>query len=256
MSLIKRGSVCHYDFTIQGRRYRGSTEQTNQYLAGLVENDRKKEAREGKTNALLGKTPTLDAYSKEFIEWVEATKSIDHDTRRYYKNGWRLLRVTKLARMKLDQITNHACEMLKFPGGPSTANTAPRTLRRMLSKAKELGKLQQVPGIKLRKEWPRSVAMSMDNAEQIEAHMKGNPRDAFAVMRHTCMRPKEVFCMRWEYFVWDRIYYQNPKGKTKSARRAVPLLGKSSRSSSAGTERLGFLTRVGYFHQARPSGAT
>jgi integrase len=196
-------------------------------LADLVENDKKKEARDGKLNALLGIIPTLDSFSKEFLEWVEATHSIDHDTKRYYRNGWRLLRVTKLARMKLDQITNHACEMLKFPGGPSSANTALRTLRRMLSKAKELGKLQQVPKITLRKEWPRAVVMSMDKAKQIEARVKGNPRDAFAVMRRTGMRPKEVFCMRWECFVWERLYYQNPRGKTKSARRAVPLLGTS-----------------------------
>jgi len=73
----------------------------------------------------------------------------------------------------------------------------------------------------------KAVAMSMEDADQIVVHMKGDPRDAFETARGTGMRPKEVFSMRWEYFVWAQLYYHNPKGKTKSARRVVPLLGKS-----------------------------
>src|SRR5277367_646887 len=42
-----------------------------------------------------------------------------------------------------------------FPGGPSNANQALRTLRRMLSYAADVGVLRGVPRIKLRKEYGR-----------------------------------------------------------------------------------------------------
>lgn len=177
--------------------------------------------------ALRRKAPLLNEFSVEFLQWVENSHSIENQTRRYYRNGWRLLKDTVLAESRMDEITNHLCETITFQGGPSSANTALRTLRRMFAKALELKKISkdELPEIKLRKEEPRNVAMTLENAEAIANRMPdGDAKDAFMILRATGMRPNECFGMRWEYVNFSAALYLNPKGKTKSARRQIPLL--------------------------------
>jgi integrase len=229
MSVYKRSGspFFHYDFTFRGKRVRGSTNQTKKALANIVEGDLIRKAREQGVEAILRQSPTLEEFSVEFLKWVEDTQSIGVDTKKTYKNGWRMLKTTKLPAMDMDAITNHDCETISFPGGNYSANHALATLRRMFGKAVESGKLFKQPKIKLRKVWGRSVAMTVEQAEQIAAHMKGDPRDAFLVIRGSGMRPKECFSLRWEYLRRAESVYQNPLGKSKAARRVIPLLGSS-----------------------------
>jgi len=227
VSVYKRGKIYWYDFTIRGKRFRDSTEQTKKQLAETVENGLKAKAREKGTLFLTVDPPILSIFAVAFLKWVEETHSLERDTKRYYMNGWRLLKDTKLAQMRMDTITNHDCETITFPGGPASANTALRTLRRVFTKAKELKQVCEAPKIALRKEWPRSIAMDETSAAAIASRMSGDPRDAVLVLRGTGMRPKETFSMRWEYFLWDKLIYQNPHGKTPPARRPIPLLGQS-----------------------------
>jgi integrase len=189
-----------------------------------VEDGLKAKVREKGIGFLTVDPPILSKFAIEFLEWVKETNSIESDTKRYYQNGLRLLKGTKLAGLRMDTITNHDCETITFPGGAATANTALRTLRRMFTKAKEMKQVYETPEIALRKEWGRSVAMNETSAEKIAAKMSGDPQDAFRVLRCTGMRPKEVFSMRWEFFLWDKFIYQNARGKTTAARRPVPLL--------------------------------
>jgi len=98
----------------------------------------------------------------------------------------------------------------------------------MFGKAEETGRIYRKPTIELRKVWGRSVAMTVAQADLIASKMKDvNPRDAFQIIRGTGMRPKECFAMRWEYLRVEESYYRNPQGKTRSARRPIPLLGRS-----------------------------
>jgi len=172
---------------------------------------------------------TLKQFSAQFIDWVDHSHSLEKKTRAYYRHGWNLLSTTDLANRKLDGIKNRDSDTLTFPGGPANANTALRTLRRMLAYAEDLEIIKHVPEIKLRKEWPRSVAMTREQAELIIMRMPdGDARDALSILRATGMRPKEVFSSRWEYVNWEAKIYHNPNGKTRNSRRAVPLLDPSS----------------------------
>lgn len=174
------------------------------------------------------KSRILSEFASQFLLWVEETHSLEPKSRKYYQNGWKLLKSTKLANFRLSAISNHHCETVSFPGSSANANTALRTLRRMLAKAKEMGLLADVPKIALRKEWGRSVGMTVNDATAIAQRMpEGDAKDALLVLRGTGMRPSEAFAMRWEFFNWNEMYYQNPRGKRPSARRAVPLLGES-----------------------------
>lgn len=231
MRLYKRGGVWHYDFMYHGVRVRKSTNQSKKYLAELQLNDDMQKARDnGGAHVLLRTVPTLETFAVDFLKWVEDTESIGKHAKKLYPRGWRLLKDTPLAKKPMDDIFNHDCETVKFPGTTNAnANCALRTLRRMFSKAKEMKQLfGDRPKIELREEWPRSIAMSESDAVLIDSHWKPgersqSSRDAFRIISSSGMRPSECFEMRWEYIHWDLAVYQNPKGKTKTSRRHVPL---------------------------------
>jgi integrase len=189
---------------------------------------------------------TLKQFTPEFLSWVDKTHTLEPKSQDYYHHGVDLLLKSHLSEIGLDRLTNHVCETVSFPGGAANANTALRTLRRLLNKALELDYIVKVPRISLRKEWGRSIAMSRADAALIASHMHGAPRDAFQILRATGMRPKECFSLRWEFVDWSRSVYQNPKGKTASARRNIPLLHESltvlqRRHSEASSPREGWV---------------
>jgi integrase len=229
MSLHNRSGVYHFDFTINGRRVRGSTHQRNEYQASLVLNYEMTKAREQGVDAVTCKPPILKAFSVDFLDWVENSQKLAPKSRKYYEGGWRLLSTTKMAGMRMDEITNHHCDTTKFPGSSYNANMALRTLRRMFGKAKELKRIfGDLPKIGLRQEWGRSVSMTVADAYAIAGQMpEGDPQDALMILRGTGMRPDEAFSLRWEFVWWEGMFYQNPNGKTKAARRAIPLLGEA-----------------------------
>jgi integrase len=224
--LKKRGRYWWFLCTIQGRRIRQSTKETKRERAELVAQSQMLKLKDHSIDAVFLKAPTLQQFSGEFLQWVESCP-LDPDTKRYYTNGWRLLSQTSLAHMRMDEIANVHCEMAHFPGSSYSANTALRTLRRMFSVARELRRIASIPKIALREETPRAIAMDEAAAAQIAGRMTADARDAFVVLRATGMRPNEGFRLRWEYFLWEKLIYLNPKGKTRNARRPVPLLGDS-----------------------------
>jgi integrase len=66
--------------------------------------------------------------------------------------------------------------------------------------------------------------MTIAQAQQIADKMEtGDVRD-FLTIRSTGMRPSECYSMQWESLNLDRHVYANPSGKTRSARRTVPLV--------------------------------
>ncbi len=217
----KRSPFWYYTITVNGQRVRGSTKETRKVNAQLVLDEKRLKAREQGVASLIRKAPTLAEFSVQFLKWVEDSHSIQPQTKRFYRHGWDLLKVTRLANMKLDVITNSDCETVTFPGGDCHANQALRTLRRMMTLAKEARFIfGELPKIKTRKVWPRSVAMSLADSELIATKMPaGDPKDVFLVLRGTGMRPSECYAMRWEFLSLDRGEYKNPQGKTATARR-------------------------------------
>ena len=175
-----------YDFTVRGERYRGSTKETNQTRAQKAAALKLVAAIKG-SDSLDRKPPTLREYSKDFLQWVEGGR-LESDSRRYYRNGWRLLKQTKIAGMRMDQMTKGEVEKLKFPGSASNDNNALRTLRRMYSKAKEDKLIFEVPDFALFKERRRSLRLN-DEAERRLAAVAEQPlMDIIVVMRDTGMR--------------------------------------------------------------------
>jgi len=223
-----------YDFTVRGRRYRGSTQETKSVralqaaslkLASSIEN----------TDLLPSKPTVLGEFANRFLTWVDNGR-LEDKTRKSYRNGWRLLKATAVAEMRVDQITGDCAEQLKFPGSAANANCALRTLRRMLHKAEEWKMINHAPKVKLMKEHGRHLRLD-DEAERklLTGAVACNwrPRmfklfcDIVILMRDTGMRnERELFQMRIENLDWQNRVIFVPDSKTQEGRRLVPMSGR------------------------------
>ena len=218
----KESSFYWYDFTVRGERLRGSTKETNKTRAQKVAALKLAAAIKG-SDPLDRKSPTLRECAKDFLQWVQ-TGRLESDTRRYYRNGLRLLEQTKIAAMRMDQVTKDEIEKLKFPGSASNGNNALRTLRRMYSRAKENKLIFEVPDFALFKEHGRSLRLNDEAERRLSAVAEQPLKDIIVVMRDTGMRnARELYCMRVENVDFDAGTIFTPDSKTESGRRFIPM---------------------------------
>ena len=218
----RKSKFLWYDFAVRGVRFRGSTKETNQTRAeGIAALKFSAVVKEG--DPLKGRPPTLREYSKTFLGWVDSGR-LEDDSRRYYRNGWRLIEKLKIAGMRMDRVSKRQIEKLKFPGSPSNGNNAQRTLRRMFSMAVEDKLISKAPGFKLFKEHGRSLRLN-DAAERVLMPVAEQPlKDIIVVMRDTGQRnARELYCMRVENIDFDAGTITVPDSKTPSGTRSVPL---------------------------------
>ena len=211
-----------YDFTVGGRRYRGSTKESNKTRAGAIAALKLANATEGR-DPLPRKAPGLQESSGRFLEWVKNVK-LEHKTKLYYRDGWRLLAASPIAGMRLDKIMADDIEALSFTGSPSNANSALRTLRRILHKAEEWGVIRSVPKFKLVKEYGRSLRLDDDAERKLLVVAEQPLRDAIILMRDTGMRnERELYRTRIENIDWNGRVIFVPDSKTPNGRRLVPM---------------------------------
>lgn len=218
-----RSRFIWYDFTVRGERFRASTQETNLARAGKVASLRLADILRG-VDSLDRKPPTLREYSKLFLEWVDRGR-LEPDTRRYYRNGWRLLEVhTKFIAKRMDKISADQIENLTFPGSPSNGNNALRTLRRMFHRARKNSVIVRVPEFALFKEWGRSLRLN-DAAEKALLAVAEQPlADMIVVMRDTGQRnARELYRMRVEHLDFEERSIAIPDSKTQSGKRRIPM---------------------------------
>ena len=219
----KKSQFFWYDFAVRGQRYRGSTQETNERRAIKIAGLKFARALEDHDPLCNRKAPTLRQFSPRFFEWVK-TARLEFATRRYYTSGWRLLEKTAIAGMKLDRITTDHAEALRFPGSPSNGNNALRTLRRMLSKAKDWKIIREIPQFKLFKAEGRALRLD-DAAEAKLLPVAEQPlKDIIVLMRETGMRnARELYRVRIENIDWNNRLIFNPDSKTPRGRRFIPI---------------------------------
>ena len=269
----KNSSFWWYDFTVRGKRFRGSTKETNENRARKIAALKFAKACE-QSDPLPRKAPTLLVASERFLEWVDEARLSDK-TKTYYKDGWRLLKTTSILGLRLDSINNDVAERLRFTGTAANTNCALRTLRRILHKAEEWKLIGRAPKIKLVPEKERSLRLDDDAERKLLAgaeQCSWRPatiqlfRDVVALVRDTGMRnEKELYQVRIENIDWDRRLIFVPDSKTISGVREVPLSDRALGvlRKRCGTRRNGWLfpskrsaeghltTMAGKFRQAR-----
>ena len=202
-----------YDFTVRGRRYRASTQETKSVRALQIASLKLASVME-RTDPLPTKPAVLHEFAHRFLVWVNGSR-LEEKTRKFYRNGWRLLKSTSVAMLRVDQITGDCAEQLRFPGSAANANCALRTLRRMLHKAEEWKMIGHAPKIKMMKEHGRHLRLD-DEAERklitgaLACNWRPRTRELFGdiviLMRDTGMRnERELFRMRIEKEELDRF---------------------------------------------------
>lgn len=218
MSLYKRGLYWHYEFVLNGQRYRQSTKQVTKSKARTVEAQAIADARNHQL--VIGRTPLLSDLAGKFEEWLESSR-LAAQTKRYYRNGWRMLKATPLATMRLNQITNDECSCVI--GTPFNVNNALRTLRRMLNKAVEWRALRHAPRLALVAEYGRETTYTAEQEIALLGVAQQPLRDVLLCVLDAGMRPEEVFRMQIADIDWNRQRIFVPWGKTKNSRRFVPM---------------------------------
>jgi len=218
MSLYKRGPVWHYDFMYLGERFRGSTKQSSLSKARTVEAQCMADARNN--HLAPNRAPLVSDLAQRFEEWLESSR-LRHPTKRYYRNGWRMLKATPLVSLRLNQITNDECSCVT--GSPFNINNALRTLRRMLGKAQEWKLIRARPHIALVEEHGRETVYTDEQESKLLSVAEQPLRDVLLCILDAGMRPAEIFRMRVEDIDWNQQRIFVPWGKTKNSRRFVPM---------------------------------
>jgi hypothetical protein len=156
-----------FDFTVRGKRYRGSTGETKAVRATRVAS--MKLARALEHGDLFASRPmALAEFSQRFLSWLEEAR-LEEKTKKFYRNGCRLLKVTAVFSKRLPEIKAEDAERLQFPGSDANGNCGLRTLRRMLHKAEEWKLIAHAPKIKLMKEHGRSLRLDDETEKKLLA---------------------------------------------------------------------------------------
>ncbi len=237
MELLKKekSKFYWYDFTVAGKRYRGSTKETNRVRAGSIASIKLAKVIDGK-DPLPRKSPRLSEFSDRFLRWLREAK-LEDQTKKYYKRGWRLLSQTPLLGFCLDQITAEEIDRTKFIGAAANTNCALRTLRRMLHKAEEWKLVRQAAKFKLLKEYGRTLRLDdeaeaklLAAADKLVKNGEWKPKvrslfgDLVMLVRDTGMRnERELYRVRIENIDWKEKVIFVPDSKTPDGRRMVPM---------------------------------
>ena len=231
MSVYKRGGVYWYDFWFRGVRYRDSTGLTNKDAAGQVESIRKAELAMGRAGIVshIRRPVFKDFAEDEFLPWSEREHQSHPRTYLRHKVSAKPLMVF-FGKLPIDAISSAHVEKFKLtrsrdvsPGG---VNRDLAALRLMLNFAARQGHIVRNPvvGVRFLSEGP-GVMRIVSHEEQARYLKQANPllRDVATMMLETGMRPEEVFTIRKENVHLCQRYLFVPIGKTKFARRNVPL---------------------------------
>lgn len=211
-----------YRFSVEGRRYRGSTKVVDRATAEVINGKKYLEVVEGSVPPPRT-LPSLAEFSERFLNWVEGS-NLAQKTKLYYRAGWRLLDQTSIGRLRLNHITSDGVASLRFPGSPSNINCAIRTVRRMLHKAKDWNLIHAAPKVKLAPEYRRFLILDRDAEDRLRRVGNQLLSDIVVLMRDTGMRnERELYRMRAENIDWNKRMIFVPDSKSPAGRRSVPM---------------------------------
>jgi integrase len=232
MSVYKRGGVYWYDFVFRGQRFRESTRLTNKTVALRVEAIRKAELAEGRVGLVRhGPSPKFEGFvNGEFLPWCKTEHEAHPKTDRRYRTSAKPL-TAFFGRLPLDMITTAQVEKFKLlraakiSGAGTNRDLA--ALRFMLNFAVRQGHIVRNPvsGVRFLPEGPGSmrVVSHEEQRRYLAVASSSNLRDVVSLIVETGMRPEEVYTIRKENVHLNRRYLFIPTGKTRYARRNVPL---------------------------------
>jgi integrase len=231
MSVYKRGGIYWYDFWFRGQRFRESTGIRNKTAAETAEAIRKAELAEGRAGIVNREPcPTFESFmTDEFLPWSKREHQAHPRTHLRYTVSRKPL-VGFFGKLPLDAISTGHVERFKLARSedvsPAGVNRDLAALRYVMNFAIRQNRIIRNPvhGIRFFDEGPGMMRV-VSHEEQKSYLAEASPmlRDVATLMLDTGMRPEEVFTICKENVHLQRRYLFVPIGKTKFARRNVPL---------------------------------
>ena len=151
-------------------------------------------------------------------------------TVRYYRQGADMLKRSKLAELRLDELTDEHAQQFAAENrhlSPSGINRGLRTLRRALNLAYKWNQLDRPVKVELAKGENQRDRVLSD--EELTAYLAACPqpwRDAASIISEEGMRPGEVFALRWPHALIGGDgtgLIRVVEGKSRAARRVLPM---------------------------------
>jgi integrase len=232
MAVYRRGKVWWYRFEFGGRRIQESSRCTNKHKAEQLEAKRKADLVDG--NAGIRRKappPRFEEAVRIFLEW-------SHDNHRPKTRALHEMNCQTLKRhfggKWLDQITPEIVEQFRLVRSreerknahdgstisPATVNRALATLRLIFNRLELKSPTRKGMFFKESAQ-TRVVSVKEELAYLREASQP--LKDIATVILQTGLRPEEVFRMRVRDLDFARRTIFNPFGKTKAAKRTVPM---------------------------------
>jgi integrase len=240
MTLFKRGRVWWFDFWFNGQRHQKSTKERNRNKASTIAAG----YRTALANRRVGiverpPVPLFGEAVKAFLEWSKVEHKTHPRTYQRYKVSSKALQAfTKFNGKPIDQITpalveEYKAHRAKQSGKRTKRLIKPATVNRELACLKAMYFL----ALKDRHDFGNpvsDVAFLPENNEQNRVLTFGEQqkylsacndtlKDVARLILETGMRPEEVYSIRIENVFPDQGYLFNPVGKTKAAKRKIPL---------------------------------
>ncbi len=217
MALYQRNNTWYYLFYVNGKRFRGSTKTDNPKEARRIM-AKALAAAEAGTSLHPQRAPVIQDFAPKFLDFVDNSR-LESQSKRDYRNGWRLIAQSKLLGMRLDQITADDAETTRFHESPYTTNCALRTLRRMLHKAHDWKLLKEVPKIKLVEALPRDAVIALE----VEAQLLQECPQPLQASSSSCWIPA-CATAKWSACVGRMFTWRNRITSIPTARRCAPAV--------------------------------
>lgn len=167
----------------------------------------------------------------EFLPWSEKQHEAHPKTHKRYKVSSKPL-IAYFGKLPLDAISSGHVEKFKLARASDISSAGTNrdlaALRVMLNLAIRQGYIERNPvsGVKFLPEGPGSMRV-VSHEEQRKYLAAANPllQDVTMLILETGMRPEEVYTVRRENVHLERSCLFVPSGKTRFARRNIPLTG-------------------------------
>src|SRR5712692_8870013 len=224
--IVKRGEYYHYQFQVNGKRYRGSTKSTNKAEALRLEAAQRMEClRNPEQYSEPGEKLEFDGAFDRFLAWANRhVKSRTHQ--RYRVSAKRL--IAHFGAIRTERMNTQAVEAFKSvrarectSAGVNRDLACLRTFRNWCVRMSyPIGQFH----VQLFPEGPGNMRI-VSFAEERTYMQHADPllRDVATIIAETGMRPGEVFGAHGEHLNLEERYIFVPTGKTRFARRTIPL---------------------------------
>jgi len=222
--IYKRGKTYWYQFQINGKRIRASADTTNKHVALQAEAARRLASADGREVSKRSGDNLRDVFA-EFLSWA-ASHIKPRTHQRYRVSGKRLGAFFVNERLQELNTARVAAFTLERSRECSNAglNRDLACLRTFFNWCIRMGYLTEKPYIKLLPEGPGNMRIVSHEEERAYLDQADSLlADVATIMVETGMRPGEVFAIQGNHVNLKAQYVFIPSGKTKFARRTLPL---------------------------------